>query len=132
MNIDWKDWCWHWNFSTLAICCEEKSHWKDSDVGKDWRWKEKSTTENVWMASPTRWIWVWISLRNWWLTGKPDVLQSIGSQRVGHDWATELSWKSSNKGLISDVLDLGLICFLIRDNIFLHYLNQFQMGFCYN
>ena len=47
-----------------------------------------------WMASiMTWWTWVWVSSRSWWWTGKPGVLQSMGSQRVGHDWATELSWK---------------------------------------
>ena len=38
------------------------------------------------------WTWVWISSGSWWWTGKPDMLQSMGSQRVGHDWATELNW----------------------------------------
>jgi len=44
------------------------------------------------MASLTRWTWVWVNSRSWWWTGRPGVLQSMGSQRVGHDWATELSW----------------------------------------
>ena len=43
-----------------------------------------------WMASPTQWTWVWVSSGSWWWTGRPAVLQSMGSQRVGHDWATEL------------------------------------------
>ena len=43
-----------------------------------------------WMASPTQWKCVWVNSRSWWWTGRPDVLQSMGSQRVGHDWATEL------------------------------------------
>ena len=67
---------------------------KDPDAGKDWRQKEKRTTEG-WdhgMASPTPWTWVWASSEGWWWTGKPGVLQSMGSQRVGHDWATELNW----------------------------------------
>ena len=42
-----------------------------------------------WMASLTLWIWVWASSRRWWRTGKPGILQSMGSQRVRHDWATE-------------------------------------------
>ena len=42
-----------------------------------------------WMASPTQWTWVWASSGRWWRTGKPGVLQSMGSQRVRHDWATE-------------------------------------------
>ena len=42
-----------------------------------------------WMASRTQWTWVWASSWRWWRKGKPGVLQSLGSQRVGHDWATE-------------------------------------------
>ena len=45
-----------------------------------------------WMASPTRWTWVWVSSGSWWWTGKPGVLQSMGLQRIGHDWATELNY----------------------------------------
>ena len=44
-----------------------------------------------WMASPTQWTWVWASSRSWWWTGKPEVLQSMGSQRVRRDWVTELN-----------------------------------------
>ena len=47
-----------------------------------------------WMASPTQWIWVWAGSGSWWWTGKPGVLQSMGSQRVGYDWATELNWSA--------------------------------------
>ena len=45
-----------------------------------------------WMASPTRWTWIWVNSGSWWWTGRPGVLQSMGSQRVGHDSATELNW----------------------------------------
>ena len=45
-----------------------------------------------WMASLTRRTWVWVNSGSWWWTGKPDVLRFMGSQRVRHDWATELSW----------------------------------------
>ena len=48
-----------------------------------------------WMASLTRRTWVWVNSRSWWWTGRPGVLQFMGSQRVGHDWATELNWKVS-------------------------------------
>ena len=44
------------------------------------------------MASPTRWTRVWVNSGSWWWTGRPGVLQVMGSQRVGHDWATELNW----------------------------------------
>ena len=43
-----------------------------------------------WMASPTLWTWVWVNSRCWWWTGRPVVHWFMGSQRVGHDWATEL------------------------------------------
>ena len=39
---------------------------------------------------PTQWTWVWVDSGSWWWTGRPEVLQFMGSQRVGHDWATKL------------------------------------------
>ena len=45
-----------------------------------------------WMASPTQWTWVWVNSRSWWWTGRPGMLWSVGSQRIGHNWATELNW----------------------------------------
>ena len=67
--------------------------WKDPDAGKDWRQEEKRMTEgwDGWMASPTQWTWVWVNSGSWWWTGRPGVLQSMGFQRVGHNWATELN-----------------------------------------
>ena len=44
------------------------------------------------MASPTRWTWVWVNFRRWWWTGWPGMLRFKWSQRVGHNWATELNW----------------------------------------
>ena len=53
----------------------------------DWRQEEKGDDRgwDRWMVPPTRWTWVWASSGRWWWTGKPGVLQSIVSQRVGHD-----------------------------------------------
>ena len=45
-----------------------------------------------WMASLTSWTWVWVNSGSWWWTGRPGVLKFVGSQRAGHDWATELNW----------------------------------------
>ena len=59
---------------------------EDPDAGKDWRQEEKGTTEDE-MVSPTQWVWA--NSERWWRTRKPDMLQSMGSQRVGHNWATE-------------------------------------------
>ena len=47
-------------------------------------------------GSPTQWTWVWVNSANWWWTGRPGMLQSMGSQSVGHNWATELNWKCQN------------------------------------
>ena len=48
-----------------------------------------------WMASQTRWTWVWVNSRRWWWTGRPGVLRFMGSRKVGHDWATELNFPSN-------------------------------------
>ena len=53
------------------------------------RRRERQRTR--WMASLMRWTWVWVSSGSWWWAGKPGVLQSMGSQNVGHDWVTELN-----------------------------------------
>ena len=51
-----------------------------------------------WMASLTQWTWVWVSSGNWWWTGRPGVLQSMGLQRIGHNWVTELNWTEVHHG----------------------------------
>ena len=93
----WKEWCWSWNSSTLATLCEELTHWK-----RLWCWKGLGAGGegddrgwDGWMASLTRWTWVWVNSGSWWWTGRPGVLRFMGSQRVGHDWATELNWTES-------------------------------------
>ena len=64
---------------------------KDPNAGKVWRQKKGMAEDEIGkIASLTGWTWVWASSENWWWTGKPDVLQSMGSERVWHDWATEL------------------------------------------
>jgi len=47
---------------------------------------------NGWMASLTQWTWVWENSKNCWWTGRLGVLKFMGSQRAGHNWATELNW----------------------------------------
>ena len=61
---------------------------KDPDAGKDWMWEEKRATDGC-MSSLSQWTWIWVSSRRWWGTGKPSVLQSMGSQRVRHDLVTQ-------------------------------------------
>ena len=62
---------------------------KDPDAGKDWGQEEDDRAGDDWMTSLTQCTWVWANSRRQWRTGKSDLLQSMGSQRVGHDWATE-------------------------------------------
>ena len=50
-----------------------------------------------WMASPTRWTWVWVNSGSWWWTGRPGVLQFMRSQRVGHNSAAELRYVAMDK-----------------------------------
>ena len=79
-----------------ATWCEELSHLK-----RPWCWERlreggegDDRGWDGWMASLTQWIWVWIDSGSWWWTGRPGLLQFMGLQRVGHDWATELNWNS--------------------------------------
>ena len=86
---------------------KKMTHWK-----RPWCWQRlKAGGEgdnrgwDGWMASPTQWTWVWASCRSWWWTGRPGVLQSMGSQEVGHDllvngtelnlrWSIFFKWKT--------------------------------------
>ena len=128
------DWCWSWNSNTWAAWCKEWTHLK-----RPWCWERlKAGGEggdrgwDGWIASPTQWTWVWVNSENWWWTGRPDVLQSMGSQRVRHDWATELyyiilvlqQWSTSGvilpprghvviSGDISCVTSQGLLLYLV-------------------
>ena len=72
-RVDSLIWCWCWE--GLSVGGE----------GDDRGW-------DGWMASPTPWTWVWVNSGSWWWTGRPGVLQFMGSQRVRHDWVTELNW----------------------------------------
>ena len=74
-------------------------HVKSWLIGKDWCWEGLGAGGegddrgwDGWMASLTWWTWVWVNSGSWWWTGRPGVLQFMGSQRVGHDWVTELYW----------------------------------------
>ena len=79
---------------------------KTDSLEKPWCWERlKAGGEgddrgwDGWMESRTWWTWVWVNSGSWWRTGKTGVLQSMGSQRVGHDWVTEL--KASNPSCLA-------------------------------
>ena len=81
-------------FQYFATWCKELTHWK-----RPWCWERlraggegDNRGWDGWMASPTQWTWVWVNSGYWWWTGRSGTLQSIGSQRFGHNWAIELHW----------------------------------------
>ena len=97
LGVHWKDWRWGWNSNILTTSYEELTHWK-----RLWCWEGLGAGRegddrgwDGWMASPTQCTWVWVNSRSWWWTGRPGVLQFMGSQRVRHDWVTELNWTES-------------------------------------
>ena len=105
LNSHWKDWCWSWSSNTFATFCQELTHWewpwfwewlKARGEGDDRGW-------DGWMASLTQWTWVWASAGSWWWTGRPGMLQS---QRVRHDWVTELNWYSCDGSISTLTLTL--------------------------
>ena len=105
-----------WNSNTLATSCEEVTHWK-----RLWWWEglgaggEGDDREwDGWMASPTRWTWVWVNSGNWWWIGRPGVLQFMGSQRVRHDWATALT----------ELIDWANQCIFLIEIFVLSYVNE--------
>ena len=107
LTIHWKDWCWSWNSNSLATWCKELTHLK-----RPWCWERLKAGGkgdyrgwDGWMASQTQWTWVWVSSGSWWRTGRPGVLQSMGSQRVRHDWATELNSTEVMSFICKSVLD---------------------------
>ena len=103
----WKDWCWSLNSNTLATSCEKLTHWK-----RLWCWEglgaggegDKKVWDG-WMASPTRWTWVWVNSESWWWTGRPGVLEFMGSQRVRHNWVIELNWTVLSCVQLCDPID---------------------------
>ena len=93
-GVHWKDWCWSWNSNTLATACEELTHWK-----RPWCWEElgaggegDNSGWDGWMTSVTQWTWFWVNSGSWWWTRRPGAVRFMGSQRVGHDRATDLIW----------------------------------------
>ena len=93
LNIHWKGWCLSWSSGILVIWCEELTHWKSP-----WCWERLRAEgeEGVrgwdgWTVSLIQWTWTWANSGRWWGTGRPGMLQSMGLQKVGHDWATELN-----------------------------------------
>ena len=85
---------------------------KDPDVGKGWRQEEGDDRGwDGWMASLTQWTWVGVNSGSWWWTGRPGVLQSMGSQRDGYDWTTKLKLKH---GTYQHQLHTGAFCDAVK------------------
>ena len=93
LNVHWKDWHWSWSSNTLDIWCKQPIYWKRPRCWERLRAGEEGDDRrrDGWLASLTQWIWVWAGSRRWWRTGKPGMLQFMGSQRVGHNCVTVLN-----------------------------------------
>ena len=72
-----------------------------------------------WMASPNQWTWVWVNSGIWWWTERPGVLQFMGSQRVGHDWVTELNYKKNWKAIWQNATMNSTYLWAVR--LYLHF-----------
>ena len=92
-----RPWCWKWL--------------KAGGEGDHREW-------DGWMASPTQWTWVWVSSRNWWWAGKLGVLQSMGLQRVRHDWVAELNWTELRDLLLPALMWLWLKSYYFWTSVF--------------
>ena len=115
----------------LTTWCEELIHWK-----RPWCWerlkaggKGDNRGPDGWMASLTQWTWVWASSRRWWRTGEPGVLQSMGSQRVGRNRATEQQQQQgdltrclSGSHLVLECMYFTILLFPPSSSVLLHWL----------
>ena len=130
-------WCWNWNSNTLAMWWEEPTHWK-----RPWCWERLKVGGegddrgwDGWMASFTQWTWVWASSGSWWWTGRPGMLQSMGSKRVGYDWASKQQPQSKYRPRLMIVFANLKLTGKVLKNIYLNYkhnstLQLFFFHFC--
>ena len=83
------------NYQTIALIWHASKGRRAGGEGDNRGWDGR-------MASPTRWTWVWVNPRSLWWTRRPGMLQFVGSQRVRHDWATELNWTENlHRGVLN-------------------------------
>ena len=106
LNVRWKYWCWSWSSSTLATWSEELTHWK-----RPWCWEGLSAGGegddrgwDGWMASPTRWMWVWVNSGRWWWMDR-------------EAWRAEIHGVAKSRTRLSDWIELKVGA--VMDFIFL-------------
>ena len=111
LGLQWDPTNPFWRRSALGFQAETPVLWlphakswligKDSDARRDLGQEVKGTTEDE-MAGLHHWLdrHEWVNSRGWWWTGRPGVLRFRGSQRVGHNWGTELNWEHNQSSLV--------------------------------
>ena len=102
----------NWLHLKRPWCCERLKAGGEGD-NRGW---------DGWMSSLTQWTWVWVNSQRWWWTGKPGVRQSMGLQRVRHDWVTELNW--TELGLIQNQFHESTFSYAIQLWHWPFFLNQ--------
>ena len=99
LGVHWKDWYWSWNSSTLATWYDELTHWK-----RLWCWERlraggegDNRRWDGWMATPTRWTWVWVNSGSWWWRGRPGhaAVHGVAKSRTRLSGWTELKGKEN-------------------------------------
>ena len=133
LNINWKDWCWSWNSSTLATWCEVLTYLK-----RPWCWEGlRAGGEgddrgwDSWMTLLTQWTWVWVNSGSWWWTGRPGMLQSIGSQGVRHEESNTTEWLNwTELNLVETLEEIVTLSFIILEFQYL-YKESFYLFYSY-
>ena len=132
LGVHWKDWCWGWNSNTLATSCEELTHWK-----RPWCWEGlwagregDDRVRDSWMASLTRWTWVWVNSGSWWWTGRPSVIWFMGSQKVRESDRTEqLNWTEAvYEYIYTYIMNYEITVYIMKisdwENFFFYFLSS--------
>ena len=107
LGVHWKDWCWSWNFNTLATWCEELTHLKRPRSWERLRAGREGDNRGWggWMASPTQWRWVWVDSGSW--------------RAAVHAVTKSRTWLSDWTELILSTLSLSLLHHLLPVNLLL-------------
>ena len=102
LGVHWKDWCWGWNSNTLATSCRVDSLEKTLMLGGIGGRRRRGRQRMRWLDGITDSTWVWVNSRSWWWTGRPGMLQFMGSKE--YDMTERLNWTKIQPTLVWQVI----------------------------